>query len=329
MRVGLIGCGLIGGKRVAALRPEDRLVAVQDRERGRAERLAGTAAPGAQVVGHWQEVLEAGIDAVLIAVTHDHLAPMTGAALEAGLHVLVEKPAGRHVDEITPLVALAARMGRVVKVGYNHRFHPAVREAKRLVDAGEVGELLFVRGRYGHGGRVGYEKEWRCRPEISGGGELIDQGSHLIDLSRWFLGEFSVVQGHLDTAFWSMPVEDNCFLSLRTATGRTAWLHASWSEWKNLFCFEIYGRTGKLQIDGLGGSYGLERLSHYRMSPAMGPPETLIREYPFPDESWREEYLEFIRAIAGGREPSGSIRDAQAVMAIVAELYRGHSFPAS
>ena len=133
-------------------------------------------------------------------------------------------------------------------------------------------------------------REWRANKNISGGGELIDQGSHLVDLARWFLGEFPFVDGTIHNYFWNMDVEDNCFISLCTKDHQRAWLRASWTEWKNLFSFEIFGQHGKLQIDGLGGSYGLERLTHYNMLPDMGPPETTVWEYPFPDNSWSRKY---------------------------------------
>jgi predicted dehydrogenase len=135
---------------------------------------------------------------------------------------------------------------------------------------------MFIRARYGHGGRVGYDKEWRANPKLSGGGELIDQGIHLIDLAGWFLGEFKKIDGHAETYFWKMPVDDNAFLSLRTAKNQTAWLHVSCTEWKNLFSFEIYGRHAKLHIEGLGGSYGVEKLFHYQMKPEMGIPDTKV-----------------------------------------------------
>ena len=130
------------------------------------------------------------------------------------------------------------------------------------------------------GCRVGYDKEWRAQPELSGGGELIDQGVHLIDLARWFLGDFTDVQGHAHTYYWDMPVDDNGFLLLKTTSKQVAFLHASCTEWKNLFSFEIYGQTGKIDINGLGGSYGVERISYYKMSPTMGPPETFMVGIP-------------------------------------------------
>src|ERR1019366_3344733 len=134
-------------------------------------------------------------------------------------------------------------------------------KAREILDSGVGGPVMFVRARYGHGGRVGYEKEWRADPAISGGGELIDQGVHLIDLARWYLGEeFTRVHGEVATLFWKMAVDDNAFMTLGTASGQIAQLHASCTEWKNLFSFEIYARSAKLHIEGLGGSYGTERL---------------------------------------------------------------------
>ena len=130
------------------------------------------------------------VDAVVVATTHDVLSPVALAAVDAGKHVLVEKPAARCARELEPVAAAAARTGAICKVGFNHRFHFAFRKAREIVDSGSLGPLFYVRGRYGHGGRLGYEKEWRMNPAISGGGELIDQGMHLIDLSRWFLGRF-------------------------------------------------------------------------------------------------------------------------------------------
>jgi predicted dehydrogenase len=239
-----------------------------------------------------------------------------------GKHVLIEKPGARSKAELAKVREVACRAGTLVRVGFNHRYHRGLRKAREIYEAGALGEMMFVRGRYGHGGRPGYEKEWRAAPAISGGGELVDQGMHLIDLARWFLGDFSDVTGMIATHFWDMPVEDNAFLLLRTAAGKTAFLHASWTEWKNLFSFEIYGRNGKLEITGLGGSYGTERLSYYRMLPRMGPPEIASWEYTEPDDSWQEELAEFVADIRLHRQPSPGLADAAAAWEIVEAVYR-------
>ena len=123
----------------------------------------------------------------------------------------------RRAAELDPLIEAAERAHVLVRVGFNHRYHPAIRTARELVESGVLGELMYVRGRYGHGGRIGYDKEWRANPALSGGGELIDQGVHLIDLARWFLGDFVDVYGFVHTYYWQMPVEDNGFMLLKTA----------------------------------------------------------------------------------------------------------------
>lgn len=319
--IGIVGCGLIGQKRARALGPDYRLVAVADLDLGRAERLASNYS-GCQPFEDWQRVVEhPQVDLVLVATTNDKLAPVALAAIQRGKPVLLEKPGARNAAELEPLVELATNNHVPVKVGFNHRFHPAFKKAREIWDSGEPGELMYIRGRYGHGGRLGYEKEWRANPAIAGGGELLDQGVHLIDLSRWFAGEFPGVQGHIATYFWNMPVEDNAFMLLKTARQQVASLHVSCTEWKNLFSFEIFGRDAKLQIDGLGGSYGVERLTYYRMRPEMGPPDTTIWEYPGEDKSWVSEFNYFIESIQAGREPEGNLHDALTALKIVQSLH--------
>lgn len=320
LRTAIIGCGLIGQKRARALQGHPLVVAA-DLNPARAQALAAQYS-GAQVLDWQAAVTSPDVDLVIVATTNDALAAATLAAVQAGKHVLVEKPAGRQASDLDAIIAAAEATGVVVKVGFNHRFHPAFRRARTIFASGVLGQLMYIRARYGHGGRVGYDREWRADPRIAGGGEMLDQGVHLIDLARWFAGDFSEVSGHIGTYFWDMPVEDNGFALLKTAGGQVAWLHASCTEWKNTFSFEIFGRDGKLQIDGLGGSYGTERLTHYQMLPQMGPPETTAWEYPGEDTSWRDEFAHMVECIAERAEPSGNLRDARAALAIIGELYR-------
>jgi predicted dehydrogenase len=321
MRFGLVGCGLIGEKRAAAIRTLGyELTLVADSVAERAAILARNY--GAEAARDWGVLASADVDAVVVATSNDWLSRIAVACLIGGKHVLVEKPAGRSLAEVKTVADAALSARRKVKVGYNHRFHPAIQRARKLFDEGEIGPPMFIRGRYGHGGRVGYEKEWRFNREKSGGGELLDQGSHLIDLAHWFLGAFDGVKAELGTFYWPGDVEDNCFLSLRATGGQVAWLHASWSEWKNMFSFEIYGKHGKLQIDGLGGSYGVETLSLFRMLPEMGPPDTTRWEWPFRDRSWEIEIAEFCNAISQDRRPVGDIHDAMLTMAVIDRAYK-------
>ena len=319
-RVAIIGCGLVGRKRALALCGSQVRVAC-DVVLERAGMLAGSSVD-CLVTSRWEEAVDRrDIDIVVVATTHAQLAPIAAAAAACGKHVLIEKPGARYAAELDAVAQAARRSGALIRVGFNHRYHRAFRKAREIVDSGVLGRLMFVRGRYGHGGRLGYEKEWRAQLDKSGGGELLDQGMHLIDLGRWFLGNFSRIQSNVATYYWEMPVEDNAFLLLRTPQGQTAFLHASCTEWKNLFSFEIYGRLGKLEITGLGGSYGIERLAFYQMQPEMGPPPTTIWEYPMADDSWETEFQEFLSDIEAGRQPDPGLEAAQAALRIVETVY--------
>jgi predicted dehydrogenase len=319
LRVAVVGCGLIGQRRAQALTGA-KLVACADIDAKKAQALAD--ARGCVAFDNWRTMLDrAPCDIVIVATLHNSLAEITLECVRHGRHVLVEKPAARLRSELEPVLAAAAQTGVQVRVGFNHRYHRALRKARELVDTGAVGPLLFIRGQYGHGGRPGYDREWRADPKLSGGGELIDQGPHLIDLARWFLGDFAEVHGFADTLFWDMPVDDNGFMLLRTADRRTAQLHVSCTEWKNTFSFQIYGKTGKIEITGLGGSYGVERIAYYRMKPEMGPPETTIWEYPMLDDSWTVEFAEFVEDIRLMRTPAAGLREAMAVLGVIERIY--------
>jgi len=319
--VGIIGCGNIGRKRAKALGKGGRLVACADTDLSRANALAGGA--NALAFDDWRlMLLVPEIDIVIIATLHDMLAEITLAAIQAGKHVLVEKPAARSPAELEPVMAEAMAAQVKVHVGFNHRYHRALQKAKEIVKSGALGPLMFIRARYGHGARVGYDREWRADPVLSGGGELIDQGPHLIDLSRWFLGEIVETQGFAHTYYWDMPVDDNGFMILKTAQQQVAFLQVSCTEWKNLFSMEIYGRDGKLDINGLGGSYGIERLTYYKMLPEMGPPETTSWEYPMEDNSWAVEMAEFYDDIRLDRNPEAGLRDAYESLKVVHSIYK-------
>ena len=319
--IGIIGCGVIGQKRGKALGEGGKLVACADKDIKRAKNLA--AISNAIFFEDWKALLELPeVEIVIIATSHDSLAQIALASIEAGKHVLVEKPAARFAEELVPVIKATQKSKVKVHVGFNHRYHRSLRKAREIIDLGELGELMFIRARYGHGGRVGYDKEWRAKPEISGGGELIDQGAHLIDLSRWFIGDFIEIQGFAHTYYWDMPVDDNSFLLLKTQQKQTAFLHVSCSEWKNLFSIEIYGRKGKLDLSGLGGSYGVEKITFYKMLQEMGPPETTSWEYPMADNSWTVELAEFYEDILLDRPPSSGLRDAHAALKIIEKIYQ-------
>ncbi len=321
--VGIIGCGLMGNKRAESLKnfKNSKLVKTADLDEGKAKELADK--HKCEYTSNWKEVVnDAGINLIIVSTTNDMLAEITTDALINKKHVLVEKPAARNPEEIKKVIEIYEKLGKKfkVKVGFNHRFHPSFKKAREIISGEDIGDIMFIRARYGHGGRLGYDREWRSKKEISGGGEMLDQGCHLVDLSRYFLGEFDEIIGYCNTFFWDMNVEDNCFALLKTKKGQIVQLHASCTQWKNIFSFEIFCKTGQINIDGLGRSYGKETLTFYKMKPEMGPPERFIYEWD-EDTSWEEEYKDFIESIEHNREPSGNLYDAYESLKIIYKLY--------
>ncbi|HXZ82170.1 MAG TPA: Gfo/Idh/MocA family oxidoreductase [Acidimicrobiales bacterium] len=315
LRVGIVGCGLVGRKRAAALEP-GALVASHDIDAESSARLA--AEFGGQACLTLDELLSLRPDVVVVATVHDQLAAIASRALRAGAHVLVEKPGGIGVAEIDQVAATARAADRLVKVGFNHRFYPGIARAIREAGSGAYGDVLYLRAWYGHGGRPGYEREWRADPRRSGGGEIVDQGMHLLDLSYWLLGDLPLHSALLRTQFWRAPVDDNAVLVLGLPGGvgdnsPFALFHVSWTDWKNTFALEIACHDAKFAVDGLVRSYGPQVLRIFRMRPELGPPDLEIERYPDTDVSWELEWRHFAAAIAAndGRDLLGDLASAR------------------
>ncbi|OGN87694.1 MAG: hypothetical protein A2Z74_07730 [Chloroflexi bacterium RBG_13_46_9] len=322
LRVGIIGAGLQGGRRAQAIRqsPDNQIVIIADTNLDKAEKLAGV--PGCETTRHWEDITgRPDIDIVLVC-TPPHLhAEMSIAAMKSLKHVLCEKPLTRTIREAQEMLKEARENKVILKCGFNHRHHPAINQAKQLVDAGEIGEINFIRCVYGIGGRPGYEKEWRANPDVVGGGQLMEQGIHAVDLFRWFLGEFSDVTGFVSSLFWKIePLEDNAFALFRTPKGQVASLHSSLTQWKNHFTFELFGRDGYITIEGLGGSYGTEKITLGKRA-FLEPFKDETTEFRGGDISWVEEWKEFTSAIAEKREPLGNGSDGLEAMQLVNAVY--------
>jgi predicted dehydrogenase len=323
IRIGIVGAGLIGKKRaeaITSLSGNIKVNLVSDVDAENAGELGRFC--GAALCVDWRELTRRDdIDGVIVATPNKFIREIALSALEHGKHVLCEKPLGRNAGEAEAIWLKAKERGLILKTGFNHRFHPAVRAAKKIVEDGGIGKIYLMRAVYGHGGRPGYDKEWRASRDICGGGELLDQGVHVIDLFRWFLGEFDEVFGRVATFFWDMEVEDNAFAIFRTDRGQVATMHTSWTQWKNKFLLEILGEKGYLIVDGLGGSYGTERLVIGKRKVSGGAPDEEIIEFPGPDISWREELKEFASAITENREPIGSGYDGLMANRLVGAVY--------
>jgi len=270
----------------------------------------------------WREaVTQENVGVVIVSTPTRLSSEVSLLAAEAGKHVLTEKPCAPSSNEFRAVVQAAQRQNVRLKAGYNHRYHRAIRKAHELFQQGTIGAPLFVRCVYGHGGRIGYESEWRS--QASGGGQLLDQGVHGLDLFQWFLGEFEEVTGMVSTAFWPIePAEDNVFALLRTRRSVVAQLHASWTNWRNTFTFELFGERGYLKVAGLGGSYGPERLCcGLRKKPGDVPEEQWL-EFPDPDDSLEQEWEEFLDAVVEGREPPSNGQEACRTLQLVEAIRR-------
>lgn len=320
LKVGIIGTGLIGKKRAQALKDykKDELVGVADIDYKKAKNLAEIF--NCQVFSVKDLIKDKRINVLVLATPNKFNTFLAIEALKQKKHILYEKPFGRNTRESKEIIEFAKRYKCLVKVGFNHRFHPGILKAKKIVDKGEIGNLIFIRARYGHGGRLKMEKEWRLKKEISGGGELLDQGVHIVDLVRFFVGEIEEVFGFVGTKFWKTKVEDNAFVLMRNKKVDIQF-HVSWTNWKNIFSFEIFGDRGYLEINGLGGSYGKERLVFGKRRKEFGKP--IIKEYEFEkDDSWQKEWENFSRAIKGKEKFSGDMFDGLKANQIIEGIYK-------
>jgi len=321
--VAIVGAGSIGRKRAAALQQFDncKLKVVTDVNRTAAEVLCNEF--GGQPEQDWKKVVtNSNVHIVIVATINKFLAELSIEALENGKHVLCEKPLGKNSQESQRIIEAAKQSGTIIKTGFNHRHHPAIAKAKLLCEQGKFGQIMYLRCRYGHGGRPGYEKEWRANKDLCGGGELLDQGVHVVDLFRWFAGDFQQAFGYAPTYFWNMEVEDNAFGLFRTEAGGVASMHTSWTQWKNLFSFEVFGTDGFLIVEGLGGSYGTETLIAGRRRPEGGTPEEQTFTFPGPDISWQQEWKEFLSAIEEHRDPMGSGWDGLQANRMLEAVYK-------
>jgi predicted dehydrogenase len=322
MNVAIVGAGFIGSKRASSLGENDKLVMVCDIKESAAKELSRKY--HATFTDEYQQVANNSvIDVAFISIINKFAAPISIDMLKSGKHVLCEKPLGRNLEESFQILKAAKESGNILKTGFNHRFHGAIMKAKELIDGNAIGKIINIRARYGHGGRPGMEQEWRCSKDLCGGGELLDQGVHIIDLCRWFLNrEISQVYGRVYNSLWKTEVEDNAFFHLEFGDNVLAQCHVSWTNWKNIFSFEIFGDQGYLKINGLGGSYGKEKLEIGYRNIDGGVPDIEKYEFQDVDDSWALEWKEFKKAIKGNKRSIGSGYDGYEANRIVDAIYR-------
>ena len=327
-RIGIIGYGRVGRRRAGLVDAHDSLTlaAVADPNIPTQEEIPRSCT----VYGSGAELLQHDLDAVFVCTPNFATTDLVVQALEKGRHVFAEKPPGRSVSDIVRMRDTEARRPDLrVKFGFNHREHDSVRLSQSLIASGELGRLMWMRGTYGKAGGPGYTGDWRANPELAGGGILLDQGIHMVDLFRLFGGEFTEVKSFVGQAFWQVGLEDNAFALLRGADGRVAMLHSSATHWNHMFRLEIYLTDGYLVLEGfLTGSqtYGRETLVVGRrdwndQDGARGRPRE-ERYYFDEDRSWEREVDDFVHCIASGAPvASGNSLDAYRAMELITRVY--------
>lgn len=321
--VAVIGCGLVGAHRArsAASDPRTALRLVIDTQPAQAGRLA--AEHGVDASSDWRSALaREDVGAVVVATPNALLVPIGVAALRSGRHVLIEKPMGRNATEGRALTGEARRSGAILKVGFRHRYRESLMRARDLLRAGEIGRLIQLRARYGYGARPEHQQAWRADAELAGGGALLDEGVHIVDLFHWFAGPAQRAQAELQTAVWDLGrLEDNAFAMLRFAAGVVGQFHVGTTEWKNLFSFEIRGDAGAIHVEGLGGSYGPESLVLTRRADGDAPAGIERTDFADNDSSWSQEWADFAGALHGERLRHGTPEEGLQVLATIDALY--------
>ena len=291
MNVAIIGCGLIGQKRALSISSRN-IHTVCDIDIIQAEKLSKKV--NADFTNNYSDIINNNdIDVVIISTPNYLIKKIAIEALNSGKHVLSEKPLGKNVAESKEMTECANKNNKILYTGFNHRFHPSILKAKDLVDNNKIGHILHIHRHYGHGGRPGMEKEWRMDPALSGGGELLDQGVHLIDLALLFKGIPNKVFGTTGQLAWKSKVEDSASFMLLYEDNINLLFSVGWIYWKNKFEFNIYGSNGFLSINGLGGSYGKEKLTLGIRNMKGGIPEIQKFSFSENDNSWKKEWKFF------------------------------------
>ena len=325
MNIGIAGYGVVGKRRRIHIdeHPSLQTVAVCDQHFKHASVLSD----GVRAYPDYRQLLEDKLDAIFISLPN-YLAPeVTIAALERGLHVFCEKPPGRTLHDVERVMQVEqAHPGLILKYGFNHRYHDSVREALHMVSSGALGEVINLRGVYGKSKVVPFEGSWRSERRYAGGGILLDQGIHMVDLIRLFGGEFTEVKSFVANSYWKHDVEDNAYALMRSPlTGRVAMLHSSATQWQHRFCLEIALTGGYLELRGIlssSKSYGQEQLIvGHREESATGTAREEVLTF-LEDNSWRDEVYEFAKAVVEGVPlASGTSSDARETMRLVTRIY--------
>lgn len=330
LKVGIAGYGIVGKRRrlVIDAHPDLELAAVCD------QLFAGDGVmdDGIRFYKSYRTLLSEKLDVLFVCMTNDMNAEVTIAGLDSGAHVFCEKPPGRSLREVSHVVrAHKSRPKQCLMYGFNHRYHESVRDALRVAQSGELGAIINMRGVYGKSQIYTFsQSDWRSNRALAGGGVLLDQGIHMVDLMRLFAGEFDVVSSVISNSHWGYEVEDNAYALMKTSSGVVAMLNSSATQWRHRFNLDINFEKGSLILGGLltgTKSYGAETLTvsvtdHLNSN---GDPREQVTRYNR-DDSWELEVKEFIDCILTQRDVKvGNVFDAFKTMELVSKIYYADS----
>ncbi len=326
LRVGIAGYGVVGKRRHGVMNGRDDMtvVAVCDQSFDG----NGSFDDGVNYHKTYEELLDEELDVLFVCISNNMAAEVTIAGLEKGLHIFCEKPPGRDLADIARVIECEKQhTGQVLKYGFNHRYHDSVRKALEIVQSGEFGKVINLRGVYGKSKLVtfGHDSDWRVERKMSGGGILLDQGIHMVDLIRLFAGEFTDIHSFVSNDFWKHDVEDNAYALMRTDEGIVAMLHSSGTQWRHRFHLEITLAKGTIILSGiLSGtkSYGEETITiAWSEGDDRGNPREETIKYDN-DPSWKDEVAEFAAAILEGAPViCGTSQEAYKTVELVYRVY--------
>jgi len=326
LKVGIAGYGVVGKRRKACVdrNPHMEVTAVCDRSFSN----SGVMENGVRYFPNYQSLIDQDLDVLIVCLTNDIAPEVTISGLENGLHVFCEKPPGRDVLDIQKVVSIAAKYPKLkLKYGFNHRYHDSVRDALKLVRSNEMGKIINLRGVYGKAKLITFnQSDWRTKREIAGGGVLLDQGIHMVDLMRLFAGEFTEIHSFISNSHWGYEVEDNAYALMRTDDGVVAMMHSSATQWRHRFHLDINLEKGSIVLGGLlsgSKSYGAETLTVVAADPDSdnGDPKEQVTRYNH-DPSWDAEIIEFANAIVHDTlVESGTGQDALNTMKMLYRIY--------
>jgi 1,5-anhydro-D-fructose reductase (1,5-anhydro-D-mannitol-forming) len=328
LKVGIIGFGTMGKIR------KDAIV-----ELARAEVIA-ISDPSLPMqfnefpnLSHSEIINHPDVNVIIVCTPNFLNKKLTIEALNAGKHVFCEKPPAFTGSDVLEIRSAEMKSGKKLMYGFNHRHHDSIIKMKELIESGEYGKVLWSRGRYGKSVTEDYYNQWRAKKELAGGGIIIDQGIHMLDLFLYLSGDYDIVKAEVSNLYWEMDVEDNAFVILKDSkTGKVASLHSTMSQWRHLFSLEIFLEKGYMVLNGLitsSMSYGEEVLSvakNRSTAPAATWKDEVITKYNI-NNSWRYEMEHFLNAIENNTPVTiGNSEDAFKLMTIIDKIYENKNF---